>query len=163
VDKREQILARLTTVCGSVQGIVSAKRNVLDVPLLGRPALVVQDGSEERLDAPASANRSGVQRLQLTPQIWLLVRGSADDAGPLMSLFRGRLIAAVLQDQTLLDLTGTSGGIRYDGVTVNEPTPETKEPRMDVNFTFVYTLNLNDLTGTTETDHAVRRNRAGHQ
>jgi hypothetical protein len=160
VDKREAILARLTTVCGSLQGIVSAKRNVLDVPLLGRPALVVQDGSEERLDAPASANRSGAQRLQLTPQIWLLVRGAADDAGPLMSLFRGRLISTVLQDQTLLDLTGTAGGIRYDGCTVNEPTPETKEPRMDVNFTFIYTLNLNDITGTVELNHGLRNNRA---
>ncbi len=145
MDKREAILARLTIVCAGLEGVVSAKRNVLDVPLLGRPALVVQDGSEERLDAPASANRSSALRLEMTPQIWLLVRGSPDDAGPLMSLFRGRLIAAVLNDATLLDLTGTSGGIRYEGVTVNEPTPETKEPRMDVNFTFTYTLLLSDF------------------
>jgi len=37
------------------------------------------------------------------------------------------------------------GGLRYDGCTVSEPTPETKEPRMDLNFTCVYTLAMSDL------------------
>lgn len=145
MDKREQILARLLELCAGLTGIVSARRNVLDVPFLERPALVVQDGSEERLDGPVSDNRSGVTRLEATPQVWLLIRGAAEDAGPLMSLFRARLLYVIATDPTLRNLTGTVGGIRYEGCTVSEPSAETKEPRMDLNFTFTYTLKLSDL------------------
>lgn len=145
MDKREQILARLLQICGTLSGIAAAGRNVLDVPALARPALVVQDGSEERLDSPQSDNRSGVTRFELNAQIWLMVRGAATNVGPLMSMFRSRLVLAIASDMTLRDLTGTVGGIRYDGCTVSEPTPETKEPRMDLNFGFVYTLAMSDL------------------
>lgn len=115
--------------------------------MLGRPAIVIGDGSEERLDGPASDNRSNVQRIELSPQIWLLVRGGSAESGPLMSLFRARILAAVLTDTTLQTLTGTVGGIRYEGCNVPEPTPESKEPRIDLNFTFIYTLRLSDLGG----------------
>lgn len=155
MDKREAILQRLVELCAATTGIVSAKRNVLDVPLLGRPAIVVQDGSEERLDGPASESRSGVQRLEMAPQLWLLVRGAADDAGPLMSLFRARILSAVITDQTLRDLTGTVGGIRYDGCTVAEPTAETKEPRLDINFTITYTLAMSDLEAINGVQHNI--------
>lgn len=148
MDKREAILARLTAVCAGLPGIVSAARNVLDVPSLARPAFVVQDGSEELQDSPISNNRSGVGRFELNAQCWLLIRGGANDVGPLMSLFRARLLNAITNDSTLRNLTGTVGGIRYDGCTVSEPTPETKEPRMDLNFTFVYTLAMSDLEAT---------------
>jgi len=145
VDKREQILARLLEICAGISGIAAAARNVLDVSSLVRPAMVVQDGSEEQLDSARSDNRSGAQRFELTPQIWLLVRGAPANVGPLMSLYRSRLVYLVATDATLRDLTGTFGGIRYDGCTVSEPTPETKEPRMDVNFTLIYTLAMSDL------------------
>jgi hypothetical protein len=145
VDKREQILARLLELCAGLTGIVAAARNTLDVPALARPALVVQDGSEERLDSAQSDNRSGVTRLEMNAQCWLLVRGAAANVGPLMSMFRSRLVYAVASDPTLRNLTGTVGGIRYDGCTVSEPTPETKEPRMDLNFAFTYTLAMSDL------------------
>lgn len=148
MDKREAILARLTAVCAGLPGIVSAARNVLDVPSLARPAFVVQDGSEELQDSPITNNRSGVGRFELNAQCWLLIRGGANDVGPLMSLFRARLLSAITNDSTLRNLTGTVGGIRYDGCTVSEPTPETKEPRMDLNFTFVYTLAMSDLEAT---------------
>lgn len=148
MDKREAILARLMEVCAGLTGIVSAARNVLDVPALARPAFVVQDGSEERLDAAISDNRSGAGRFELNAQCWLLIRGGANDVGPLMSLFRARLLSAITADAALRSLTGTVGGIRYDGCTVSEPTPESKEPRMDLNFTFVYTLAMSDLEAT---------------
>ena len=145
MDKREAILARLVEICAGLTGIVSAARNVLDVPALARPAFVVQDGSEQRLDSATSDNRSGAGRFEMDAQCWLLVRGGANDVGPLMSMFRARLLNAITSDATLRSLTGTVGGIRYEGCTVSEPTPETKEPRMDLNFTFIYTLAMSDL------------------
>jgi hypothetical protein len=147
VDKREAILARLTTLCASVTGISAAGRNRLDVAGLARPAVIIQDGTEERIDGPLSDNRSAVQRMELSPQLWLLVRAGADDAGPLMSLFRARLVYAITTDTTLRDLTGTTGGIRYEGCSTPEPTPETKEPRLDINFVFTYALRTADLGG----------------
>jgi len=146
-DTREAILSRLVTVCSTATGITATGRNRLDVAGLARPAVIGQDGTEERIDSPRSDNRSAVQRMELSPQIWLMVRAGPDDAGPLMSLFRGRLIDAIVADTTLRDLTGPSGDIRYEGCSVPEPTPETKEPRLDLNFTFTYVLKTADLGG----------------
>jgi hypothetical protein len=159
VDKREAILARLVTLCSGVTGIVSTRRNALDVPFLERPAVIIQDGGEERQDGPASDNRSQVTRIELSPQLWLLVRGSGDEAGPLLSLYRQRILYAVLTDSTLRDLTGTSGGIRYEGCNVPEPSPESKETRLDLNLSFIYTLNINDLASSMEFGHGLRNNR----
>ena len=145
MDKREAILARLLELCAGLPGIAAARRNVLDVTGLARPAIVVFDGSEERLDQPQSDNRSAVTRFELNPQCWIMVRAGAADAGPLMSMFRSRLLYAIVNDTTLRSLTGTVGGLRYEGCTVAEPTPESKEPRLDLNFTCVYTLAMSDL------------------
>ena len=144
-DRREAILSRLTAVCSGVVGIAAAGRNRLDVAGLARPAVIIQDGVEERIDSPQSDNRSAAQRMELSPQIWLLVRAGADDSGPLLSLFRSRLVYAIVNDTTLRDLTNLSGGIRYEGCSIPEPTPETKEPRLDLNFVFTYALRTANL------------------
>ena len=144
-DKREAILVRLLAVCAGLDDIAATARNATDVAGGTRPALIVQDGSEERNDAPRSENRSRVSRMELNAQVWLFVRAVAADAGPLMSRFRNRLILAVINDSELQTLTGTVGEIRYDGCTVIDPNPETREPRMDLNFAFVYTLAISDL------------------
>src|SRR4051812_23490588 len=143
-DTRELILSRLQEVM-AVEGIVIVVRNALDVPFLSRPAVVIQDGSEERINGPRGANYSQVQQMDLTPQIWLMLRGTNMEAGPLMSLYRGRILYAVFSDMILQNLVGTTGAMRYDGCTVIEPTPETKEPRMDLNFTFTYTMHIGNF------------------
>jgi hypothetical protein len=99
------------------------------------------------LSSPRPAARfSQVQLMDLTPGIMLLVRSdTAAEAGSLMSLFRGRLVAAILADATLRSLVTTNGAIRYDGCNEVDPTPESKEPRLELQIVFTYPLRLADL------------------
>lgn len=144
-DKRELILARLPIVCEAIEGIVAVARNKLDVPQLKRPAIIIQDGSQQRLLAPKTDRFSAHQLMELSPQIWVYVRAGAGDAGPLMTLYHNRIAKAVIADPTLRQLVGQRGSIRYEGQSVPEPTPESKEPRMDVNVVFTYLLRMEDL------------------
>ena len=146
-DIREQILSRLVTVCEGVTGIVSAGRNLTDVPLMERPAAIVWGGAEQLLSSPRPAGRfSQVQLMELSPQVLVFVRANTGaEAGSLMSLFRSRLVNAILSDATLRTLVTTNGGIRYEGCGETEPTPESKEPRLELQIVFTYPLKLSDL------------------
>lgn len=144
-DIREQILARLVTVC-AVTGIVAVARNRLDVPLTQRPAVLINGGGEEVLTRSPGARFGQVQMMDLTPQITVLVRAdTGDEAGSLLSLFRSRVVNAVLSDATLRTLVTTNGGIRYEGCSEPDPLPESKEPRIELQVVFTYPLKLSDL------------------
>lgn len=146
-DVREEILARLLVVCTGVTGVVGTVRNQLDLPLIKRPGVAILDGSEQLLDRSAGARFSEVQRMELSPVITLLLRAdTGSEAGSLMTLYRGRIVSAVLADTTLRGYVGTNGGIRYEGCSVPEPTPETKEPRMDISVVFTYPFRISDLS-----------------
>jgi hypothetical protein len=142
-DTREVILSRLAAVCGAVTGVASVARNRLDVSKLQRPAVVILDGSEELLDLPDGAVRSEIQRMQLTPVIEVHVRG---DGGPLLSLYRSRLLLAILTDSTLYDAVGINGTMRYAGASVAPPEAEGSEYIIHITIIFTYIFRLSDLT-----------------
>lgn len=146
-DLREAILAQLVTVCAGVTGILTCGRNLLDVPLMQRPAVVITGGAETLLSQPRPAARfSQIQIMELVPGITLLLRAdNGPEAGQLMSLFRARLVTAILGDATLRSLVTTNGAIRYEGCNETEPLPESKEPRLELSFVFTYPLRLSDL------------------
>lgn len=149
-DVREDILARLVTVCAAVPGITAVARNRLDQNL-ARPAIIILDGVEQLLDAPPLPLRSQaqqIQRMELTPAIIPLIRGNRDgggaDAGSILSLYRSRIVAAVLRDATLADLVGTTGRIRYEGMAVAPPDAEGREYRGEITMVFTYIFRLTD-------------------
>lgn len=153
-DIREQILARLVVVCQGVTGISAVARNKLDVPGLVRPAVLINGGAEQLLSRAPAARFSEVQLMELTPQVLLLARADdGNEAGTLLSLYRNRVVVAVLGDGpgsppggTLRDLVTRNGGIRYEGCAEPELTPESKEPRLELQFVFTYPLKLSDIT-----------------
>jgi len=144
-DTRELILARLVAVCGAVDGVQAAVRNRLDVADLARPAVVVHDGIEQMRDMPAGARYSEIARMELSPGITVIVRGGADGGGQILSLYRTRVVAAVLRDSELISLTGPNGGIRYEGCVVSPPDAEGKEYRVDLALVFAYPFRLADF------------------
>lgn len=145
-EPRELILTRLVEVCAGVTGVATAMRNVSDIPVTSRPGVIINDGAEEFLDAPRGEQLSRVQRVEMSPQILILVRADTGaEAGTLLSLFRNRVVHAVLSDTTLRGYVGKVGGIRFEGSAVEPPSPESKEPRMDINIVFTSTLKLSDL------------------
>jgi hypothetical protein len=146
-DARELILARLVTVCAAVEGVQAVARNRLDVGGLGRPAIVILDGSEQFTDAPPTglSMLPQIQRMELSPALSIHVRGTdAVDGGGLLSLYRSRVLAAVLGDATLLSYCW-QGRIRYGGAVVAVPGAEAQEHRIDLSLVFTYTWNLADL------------------
>ncbi len=149
-DTREDILARLVAICTATSGVAAVIRNSLDVAKLNRPAVVILDGAEQLLDRPLSGRGQvawEVQRMNLTPLIAVHVRANnAVDAGTLMSLYRSRVLAAILNDSTLITTLGTNGAIQYEGATVAPPAPEGTEHRIDLHLVFTYRLAAADLT-----------------
>jgi len=144
-DTRELILARLVTVCGAVEGVQAVGRNRLDVAGLARPAVIVQDALEQLRDMPVGARYGETARMELSPGITVVVRGGPADIGGLLSLYRSRVVAAVLRDAELKTLTGSNGGIRYEGCLVAPPDAEAKEYRLDITLVFTYLFVLSDL------------------
>jgi hypothetical protein len=150
-DRREDILTRLATVCGAVDGVASAVRNRLDVTKLQRPAVAIFDAAEQLLDQPMSSRgipgHSEIQRMELSPLISIHIRGTDSvDAGMLLSLYRSRLLAAVLNDPVLLAACSPNGSIRYEGATVAPPAAEGNEHRIDLALVFTYVFRLADIT-----------------
>jgi hypothetical protein len=148
-DTREAILARLLVLAGTVTGVASAARNRLDVSKLQRPAVVILDGAEQLSSAPNSGRgetRSEVQLMELSPLISCYVRSSDSvDAGSLCSLYRCRLLTAILNDATLIGLVGKNGRISYEGATVAPPAAEGAEYRVDLIVAFTYLFTLADI------------------
>jgi len=147
-EPREAILNRLVAVCAAVPGVQAAVRNRLDAAALRRPAIIVHDGAEQLLDAPQGERRSRLQRMELSPGVTVVVRGDdGGEAGALMTLYRSRVLAAVLGDATLIGLVGSNGGIRYESATVAPPDAEAREYRITLELVFTYPFYLSDLAG----------------
>jgi hypothetical protein len=145
-DQREAILSRLAALCGAVSGINAVGRNRLDVGDMLRPAVVVLDGSESFRDAPDGTRIDVIQRMDLSPEIMIFVRGgNGTEAGSLMALYRTRIVAAILSDSELAGIVTTNGGIRYQGCAVAMPDAEAQEHRIDISMTFSYVFKLSEL------------------
>lgn len=149
-DPREAILSQLVTICGGVEGVNAVGRNTLDVSELLRPAVIVLDGMEQVATAPLTDYRAPTvskrQLMQLVPQIIIALRGnSGGEGGALLTLYRNRVLAAILNDATLQASVTTNGGIRYTGCVVPPPDAEGREFRIDLNLTFTYPFNLSEL------------------
>jgi hypothetical protein len=149
-DQREAILSRLVTVCGAVAGINAVDRNRLDVSDMLRPAVIVLDGTETLLSAQptssAGATVSEKQRMELHPQIFIAVRGNGGgEAGSLLTLYRNRVVSAILNDAALRSSVTPNGGMRYEGCVVPAPDAEAREYRIDINVVFTYIFSLSDL------------------
>jgi len=85
--------------------------------------------------------------MELSPGLTVIVRGgNGVDPGGLLSLYRARVLTAVLTDAELIAATGRNGGIRYEGCLVPSPDPEGKEHRLDLTLVFAYTFKLDDLS-----------------
>lgn len=153
VDVREQILSRIRAVLGTVAGAQLAARNRIPVSGASRPALVLQDGSEEECETENPGPRGSQKSLmRLSPRVMILAGAPAESIGATLSTLRAALLPAILKDSQLLSLVGGPAGIRgqgqmrYSGCAVELQTGETQEAVMQLDFTFEYVLSLEDLT-----------------
>lgn len=146
-SRRENILERFLGLAQGVQGIAEAQRNVPDVTSLKRPAIVIQDGSEQLVVRPQGDRRTRVQIMEASPAIRILVSAPPKEQGTLLNLYLARYQKAIFEDATLLALVGGDNGeLRYEGCSTEDlETTESREARMEVNIVFQYPFLVSDL------------------
>ncbi len=145
-DRRENILNRLVAVCASVTGISGAARNTREIRGVLGPVAIIWDGAAVPREREKRVKFSSRETLDMRPDIRLIVRG--DDgvaAGALLSTLFGRLAGAILSDEELRGYVGTSGDIKLDEFSVDEPDPDAKLFRASLGMTFTYPFHLSDF------------------
>lgn len=146
IDRREQILARIRVIFDSVPGVSSASRNREDVSGGARPALFLNDQDEEEVDLGRRPGRRNTKTMMsLAPQILLLLGARSDVVGTSVSQFRASVISLIWKDDTLWDLVGQNGDIRYTGCVLDTTAGGTREAQLEVKFEFTYVLDANEL------------------
>jgi hypothetical protein len=145
-DRRELILTRLMEIGVALPGIESAFRNSDTVPEKARPAFLLQDGDEFATDADRTAQiqRSGIYMTTMTPMITLFASGSTETMEKTLSDIRVSLINSVCSDQTIKNLTGTNGNIRYNGCRTSDEFGRRLEGELRVDFEFTYPFKVGE-------------------
>lgn len=160
-DKREQILALMQTLLGTIPGVRGVWRDRGDVKKQMTPAILLLDGSERRLTQIRASD--GVQMppaiFQLKPQVAIVLpprdvlnnltlNGQPLAIGPSLSAYRTLIVAAILESQDLVGLVGSSGQIVFDGVDTDMRTGDeigAFGPFMVLNFSINYFMDPSQL------------------
>jgi len=143
-DVREDILARLVAVAGTVPNIRTVLRNHTDVIDEQMPAALVLDGDEDVVAGNDGSRPSGRPLLaNMTPEIQIVEQ--SDAIGSDLTTFRRELMKRVLSDATLNGLTGSNGSISYAGCETSFGWQQKQYGRLQLRFTFKYPLQPNDL------------------
>lgn len=147
MDPREAILARLLIVAGGIDTSLSAIRNESDPAAANLPAVILFDGEETARDGdPAHRTPATTLRhVDMTPEVQFRLKAKDAEVGTKLNLYRAELIKAVLNDQTLLDLTVNKRSIRYQGSMTATERGRSMEGGIGVAFTFTYLLDPNAL------------------
>jgi len=149
IDRREQILARLRVLIGTIPGVVKAARNGDELSGLSRPAIFLHDAVEERVDTGGGgALDSQEQLMRLWPTIALLMGAPTEEIGPAISELRRLVLLAVLGDAELRTATGVPARkqtIRFESLAVTTEAGETREGRADLVFEIDYVFKISEL------------------
>jgi hypothetical protein len=147
IDRREQILARLITIAGTVSGVDFVFRNKDEINETERPCVRIYDGDETLSDkTPLAEHKGAVQTmLTMTPLVAIELGGKPDSIGTELNTLRLRLIKAVLTDAQLVEMVAKKGRYRYEGCTVTSATARQTEAAMILTFSFTYSLNPSEL------------------
>lgn len=153
IDKRELVLARCEVLIGQVPGIVLGERNRGEVTGRRRPAIIMQDGAEDVIEADqgdaGGSKNSRVQRMRMEPQFQIKFQAKAEEVGPTSNTLRAALLKTLFSDDellTLLDLDASRiSVIKYLGGGLTTEDGEQRECTMDVNLALTYIFRLADL------------------
>ena len=143
-DVREDILARLVEVVGTVPNLRTVHRNNVDITDDMMPAALVLDGDEDVVagnDGSRPSNRPLL--VDMTPEIQIVEQSNA--IGSDLTTFRAEFIKRILSDATLNELTGSNGKISYDGCDTALGWQQKQYGVLQMRFTFKYPLKVNDL------------------
>lgn len=149
-DRREDILARLFVVLSAVVGIVEKVRNRGDLPSEKRPAIILMDADEvadrEMFGRGRPANSPNF--VVMSPEIYIVLKNQKPEnetLGQSLNEYRAKVIKAVLNDATLINLVGSNGEIRYDVFVTDLGEDRTLTGKARIGISFRYPLKPNEL------------------
>lgn len=150
-DTREDILDRLETLLGSVEGITAVYRDRAEMPVEKLPAVILLDGSENisQQIMPNKSVRMPPAIFTLAPQIFVVLKprddmsnttldGVSAPIGPELSAYRVKVISTVINDPTLLSLVGSNGQILYRGSDTDMQSGSSMIGQIQMHFEFNY-------------------------
>src|SRR5262252_7227425 len=149
-DVREDILARLLVIVGSIPNMRSAQRNSVDFPEDLLPAAIIYDGDEESRDGTDlsmhPSNRPSM--VHMTPEI--IIAEQANEAGSDLTTLRRELVKSILTDTQLNEQivkTGRfgNGAIRYLGCQTDVGWMRSMYGALRAQFLFKYALQPDQL------------------
>jgi hypothetical protein len=152
MDTREQILSRLAAIAVDLSGFKSAVRNRGLRDNEKRPAVIILDGDEAPvLTHGGRQNRAHAGRtMSMTPQVMAMkpelyvlmdeARPQNEDLGPALNAKRVQFVKAIAEDDQLLALLGSNGGILYNGCVTDLKSGMPLSGQMRLDFMFSYTF-----------------------
>lgn len=152
MDRREEILARLLEILGTISLVQVVVRNRGELPSAKRPAIVLLDGDEvARESVPQQRGRLTLapNLVDLTPEIYAIMdqREPANDRiGEDMNALRVEIIRTISTDATLASILGSNGEIKYEGCITDMASGRSMEGQMHIRMTFTYALRVSDLS-----------------
>jgi len=154
IATREDILERIIGVLGGVSGVMEASRNRSEFTQDKLPAIILLDGSEEiAMDEPVprlKTVRMVPAIMRLRPEIFVILPQRADATntvmpdgtynpiGPALSFWRDAVLAALINDATLVALLTSSGQIVYRGCATDMATGRTMWGQLQLFIDFHY-------------------------
>lgn len=144
-DRREPILARILVVLNTAVGL--AERNNQTISETRRPIALLFDADEEAEELPSGRPANSPLRVEMTPEIYVLMGAKTADIGTVINAMRASVIKAILTDADLASLVGVGkgGSISYDGCTTTLAQGRQRDANMAIGFTFRYSLVPADL------------------
>jgi len=150
IDVRENILARLVAIVGTMPSIKQVFRNYVDLTEDQLPAAAVLDGDEDTDDVADKSMRPPERPTLTTMTPEIVIFKLAPQVGPDISMLRRELIKLVLYDTELNEQivkTGRygNGAIRYLGCQTDLGWERSMFGALKLNFHFKYALRPADL------------------
>lgn len=128
IGTREEILAHIATLLGAIPGINGVYRDRGDFTGAQLPIAVLLDGGEELIQEimPRKLGKMPPAMFTLKPEIAVIAKprdtpsnetlaGQPVPIGPELSDWRDKVLASIINDETLLTLLTANGQIVYRG------------------------------------------------
>lgn len=148
-DVREDILARLIAVAGTIPAIRSVYRNHMEVDETQLPAAIVLDGDEQTSDHTDATMRPPERPTLATMNPAIVLLAQSINVGPDLTDLRRQLLKAILFDLPLNQIVGTgrqgNGAIRYLGCLTGIGQLRTQHGALELQLMFKYVLRPSDL------------------
>lgn len=150
MDRRELILDATFEALKLVPGILSAYRNRGELPEDKRPAITMLDADERADERAFDKGRlaSAPNIMVLRPEIYILLTNKEpknEGVGQELSVLRREVLKVTLWNNTLKNIVGSNGEIRFEGCSTDMASGRSMQGQMQVHLAFKYPLIPNEL------------------